>query len=102
MDGGLNAEGLLERHVLFRDIVLGTVVDVVLDTSLRRVLGLDVLCGDRTRRFLPFGACEVRDDGAIGLDSALVLSDELEFYRSHGRALTLLKRRGVPLRRVEG
>jgi hypothetical protein len=100
MDGGLDAEGLLERRVLFRDIVLGTVVDVILDTSLRRVLGLDVLCGDRTRRFLPFGACEVHD-GVIGVDSALVLSDELEFYRSRGEVLSVLRRRGVPLKPLE-
>jgi hypothetical protein len=97
MDGGLRPEGLLERRVLFRDIVLGTVVDVILDTSLRRVLGLDVLCGDRVRRFLPFGACELRH-GVIGVDSALVLSEELEFYRSRGQALTVLRRRGVPLK----
>jgi hypothetical protein len=100
MDGGLDAEGLLERHVLFRDIVLGTVVDVIIDTSLRRVLGLDVLCGDRTRRFLPFGACEVRD-GVVGVDSALVLSDELEFYRSRGQVLSVLRRRRVPLKPLE-
>jgi hypothetical protein len=100
MERGLDAEGLLERSVVFRDIVLGTVVDVVLDGSLRRVLGLDVLCGDRARRFLPFGACELRD-GVVGVDSALVLSDELEFYRSRGRVLTVLRRRGVPLRPLE-
>jgi hypothetical protein len=35
MDGGLDAEGLLERRVLFRDIVLGSVVDVILDTLAR-------------------------------------------------------------------
>jgi hypothetical protein len=100
MDGGLDAERLLEHRVLFRDIVLGTVVDVILDTSLRRVLGLDVLCGDRARRFLPFGACEVRDR-VIGVESALVLSEELEFYRSRGQPLTALRRRGVPLRPLE-
>jgi hypothetical protein len=100
MGGGLRAEGLLERRVVFRDIVLGTVVDVILDTSLRRVLGLDVLCGDRVRRFLPFGACELRDS-VIGVDSALVLSEELEFYRSRGQALTILRRRGVPLKPLE-
>ncbi len=101
MDGGLNAETLLQRRVCFRDIELGRVVDVILDTSLCRILGLDVLCGDRVRRFLPYGACELVD-GVIGVDSALVLSDELEFYRSRGRALTVLRRRGVPLRSVEG
>jgi hypothetical protein len=101
MDRGLNAETLLQRPVCFRDIELGRVVDVILDTSLRRVLGLDILCGDRGRRFLPYGACQI-GDWVIGVESALVLSDEVEFYRSHGQALTVLKRRGVPLRRVEG
>ena len=101
MQGGLNAETLLQRPVCFRDIELGRVVDVILDTSLRRILGLDVLCGDRGRRFLPYGACRI-DKGVVGVESALVLSDEVEFYRSHGQALTVLKRRGVPLRRVEG
>jgi hypothetical protein len=101
MDGGLNAEGLLHRPVCFRDIELGRVVDVILDTSLRRILGLDILCGDRERRFLPYGACQI-DEGVVGVESALVLSDEVDFYRSHGRALTVLKRRGVPMRRVEG
>jgi hypothetical protein len=101
MEGGLNAETLLHRRVCFRDIELGRVVDVVLDTSLRRVLGLDVLCGDRGRRFLPYGACRI-DDTVVGVESALVLSDEVEFYRSRGRPLSVLKRRGVPLRGVEG
>ena len=101
MDGGLNVDTLLQRRVCFGDIELGRVVDVILDTSLRRVLGLDVLCGDRTRRFLPYGACELVD-GVVGVDSALVLSGELDFYRSRGRALTVIRRRGVPLRTVEG
>jgi hypothetical protein len=37
----------------------------------------------------------------IGVDSALVLSEELEFYRSRGQALTILRRRGVPLKPLE-
>jgi hypothetical protein len=101
MDGGLNVETLLQRRVCFRDIELGRVVDVILDTSVRRVLGLDVLCGDGVRRFLPYGACALVD-GVVGVDSALVLSDELDFYRSRGQALTVLQRRGVPLGTVEG
>ena len=101
MHGGLNAETLLQRPVFFRDIELGRVVDVILDTSLRRILGLDILCGDHGRRFLPYGACRI-GEGAVGVESALVLSDEVEFYRSHGQALSALKRRGVPLRSVEG
>jgi hypothetical protein len=100
MDGGLHAETLLRRRVCFRDIELGRVVDVILDASLRRILGLEVLCGDRVRRFLPYGACELADD-ILAVDSALVLSDEVEFYRSRGQALSVIRRRGFSLRRLE-
>jgi hypothetical protein len=37
----------------------------------------------------------------VGVDSALVLSDELEFYRSRGQVLSVLRRRGVPLKPLE-
>jgi hypothetical protein len=99
MDGGLLAEGLVNRPVCFRDIRLGIVLDVIFDAPLERALGLDVLCGDRKRRFLAYGACEI-DAGPVRVDSALVLmSEQLEFYRARGRSLTLL--RGRPVRQGE-
>jgi uncharacterized protein YrrD len=83
--------------VCYADIRLGVVVDVLLDDALRRVLGFDVLCGDRVHRYLPLAACDV-EEGTISGGSALVLMrQELDFYRNRGRALTAI--RGFPVRR---
>lgn len=90
MERGLRAGTLLRRPVVFRDIRLGTVADVILDTHATRALGLDVVCGDRLHRFLPLSACEIEPD-RIRVESALVLvAEDLDFYRAHGRALTTL------------
>src|SRR6188472_4467110 len=97
MEGGLRASAVESRPVCFADIQLGVVVDVLLDDSLERVLGFDVLCGDRAHRYLPLIACEVGET-AIAVDSALVLmKQELEFYRERGRALTAVQ--GFPVRK---
>jgi hypothetical protein len=97
MDGGLRASFVESRPVCYADIRLGVVVDVLLDDGLRRVLGFDVLCGDRAHRYLPLAACEV-GDAAISVGSALVLMrQELDFYRDRGRAFTAV--RGFPVRR---
>ena len=99
MDGGLRASAVESRAVCFADIRLGAVVDVLLDDSLQRVLGFDVLCGDRRHRYLPLPACEI-GERAISVPSALVLMhQELDFYRARGRALTAV--RGFPVRRGE-
>jgi hypothetical protein len=97
MDGGLRASAIESRPVCFADIRLGVVFDVLLDDGLKRVLGFDVLCGDRAHRYLPLPACEIGED-ALAVPSALVLLEqELEFYRERGRAFTAL--RGFPVRR---
>ena len=97
MNGGLRASAVESRPVCYADIRLGVVVDVLLDDGLQRVLGFDVLCGDRAHRYLPLPACEV-GDAAITVGSALVLMrQELDFYRERGRALTSV--RGFPVRR---
>jgi uncharacterized protein YrrD len=97
MDGGLRASAVESRPVCYADIRLGVVVDVLLDDAMQRVLGFDVLCGDRLHRYLPLAACEVRD-AAVSVASALVLlRQELDFYRERGRALTAV--RGFPVRR---
>jgi hypothetical protein len=93
MERGLCAGALLHRPVVFRDIRLGAVVEVIFDRDVTRILGLDVLCGDRNRRFLSLAACEV-ERSVIRVDSALVLvAEELDFYRNRGRALTSLPNR---------
>jgi uncharacterized protein YrrD len=97
MVGGLRASAVESRPVSYADIRLGVVVDVLLDDGLRRVLGFDVLCGDRAHRYLPLAACEIRDD-TISVPTALVLMrQELDFYRQRARALTAV--RGFPVRR---
>lgn len=99
MDGRLHASAVESRPVCFADIRLGVVVDILLDDALERVLGFDVLCGDRAHRYLPLPACELADE-ALTVSSALVLLEqELEFYRRRGRALTAI--RGFPVRSGE-
>jgi hypothetical protein len=61
---GLLAEAPLKQPVCFRDIRLGIAIDVIFDASLERALALDVLCGDRNRRFLAYGACEMEPRAA--------------------------------------
>jgi uncharacterized protein YrrD len=99
MNAGLRASAVESRPVCFADIQLGVVVDILLDDSLQRVLGFDVLCGDRVHRYLPLPACEI-GERALQVPSALVLmAQELDFYRQRGRALTAI--RGFPVRRRE-
>ncbi len=87
----LRGRDVLSREVVFRDITLGVPVDVLLDSALRRVLGLDVRCGDGVHRFLPLAACAL-DDGPIEVESALVLM-ERTFYRERGHSLAALRGR---------
>lgn len=82
-------EDLLNRRVLLRGgIELGRVVDVILELDAERPLGLDVLCGDGERRFLPMAAVG-RLGSDIEVESSLTLLEpaELAFYRAHGRSL---------------
>jgi sporulation protein YlmC with PRC-barrel domain len=90
------AEELLRLPVRVRGIDLGKVVDLLVDPLARRVLGLDVLCRDESRRFLPLSAAEIAD-GTITAGSALTLlaEDQLDFYRK--RATTLRALRGAPV-----
>jgi hypothetical protein len=85
---GLRASALLRAPVFVRGIRLGEVESVLLDASAPRILGLDVLCGDGTNRFLPYSIARPAGQ-AIEIDSTLTLLDEreLEFYRSRGRPL---------------
>ena len=96
--GGGRASELLRREVHFRDIRLGVVVDLLVDAGVSRVLGLEVLCGDRARRFLPLGAADV-SGSRVAVDSALVLMEN-SFY--HERATLLGSLRGRTVRRQGG
>jgi hypothetical protein len=84
--------GTLERAPVFvRGIRLGEVENVLLDESGSRILGLDVLCGDGSNRFLPFATTRGASNG-LEVASALTLLDahELAFYRQRSRTLASL------------
>ena len=77
-------------------IHLGHAVDVVLDRDVRRVLGIDVLCGDDAHRFLPLSAPRIEpDELAIASTLTLLDPDQLAFYRKRGTSLRTL--RGAPV-----
>jgi sporulation protein YlmC with PRC-barrel domain len=81
---------LLALPVRLHGIDLGRTVDVILDLDVRRVLGLEVRCGDDSHRFLPLAAARVHD-GEIAVGSPLTLLDELPFYRARGHGLGALR-----------
>jgi hypothetical protein len=79
---------LLGKRVVTRGIELGRVVDVILEESADRPIGLDVLCGDGEHRFLPMATVQI-SDGQVEVESPLMLleREQLDFYRARGRAL---------------
>ncbi|HLY87121.1 MAG TPA: hypothetical protein VKO84_11545 [Gaiellaceae bacterium] len=87
--GSRSAIELLLLPVQLDTIRLGRPVDLLLDADAWRVLGLVVLCGDESTRFLPYAAADVRDD-EIAVSSALLLLDDVEFYRGRSRSLRAL------------
>jgi hypothetical protein len=86
------AERLLELPVRLNGIPLGQPVDIVLDLERKRVIGLEVLCGDDARRYLPLAAARV-DEEEIAIDSALLLFEErdLAWYRRRATTLGVLR-----------
>jgi hypothetical protein len=97
MDEGLTADELLQLPVRLNGIPLGRPVDLVLDLEGRRAIGLEVLCGDEARRYLPLAAARVRDD-EIAIGSALLLFDERDLAWYRRRATFLGEVRGTPVR----
>jgi hypothetical protein len=95
-DEGMPAGALLRRPVRLRGIKLGRPVDLVLDPAPLRAIGVEVLCGDDSVRFLPLAAARVHDD-EIAVGSALLLLQEpdLSFYRRRGTMLSELRGRQV-------
>jgi len=83
---------LLALPVRLRGIQLGRPVDLLLDRDARRVVGLDVFCGDEVHRFLPLPTAAVRRE-EIRILSPLVLLErhERDFYRSRTLALSRLR-----------
>src|ERR1700744_5916359 len=77
---------LLQLPLQLHDIRLGRPVDLLLDARAWRVIGFVVLCGDESLRFLAYAAAEPRDD-EIAVLSALLLLEDVAFYRQHSRSL---------------
>lgn len=99
--GSLSAAGLLGLPVRLHGIMLGRPIDLLLDAAARRVLGFVVESGDDAPRFLPYAASQPGTD-EIAVGSALMLLDDVSFYRTRGtsfRALlgTEIEREHVPV-----
>jgi hypothetical protein len=89
-------ERLLALSVRLHGIEVGRPVDLLLDRGVSRVVGLDLVCGDRAHRFLPLPTAVVEDD-ALAIHSPLVLleEDERRFYRTRTFALSAVRDRPV-------
>jgi hypothetical protein len=86
---GRRVAELLALPVRMHGIQLGRPVQALVDARADRVLGLELVCGDGTHRFLPFSVARVRV-GEIEVSSALALIDEreLDYYRRNSRRVT--------------
>ena len=89
--GSRSAIELLQLPVQLHGIRLGRPVDLLLDPAEWRALGFVVLCGDGSSRFLVFAAADVWED-AIEVPSALLLLEDVDFYRDRSRSLRDLLR----------
>jgi hypothetical protein len=89
--GSRSAIELLQLPVHLHGIRLGRPVDLLLDAEELRALGFVVLCGDERLRFLVFAAADIEED-AIQVPSALLLLEDLDFYRARSRSLLDLLR----------
>jgi hypothetical protein len=79
---------LLNKRVVTAGIELGRVVDVILDETADREIGLDVRCKDGVHRYLPLATVDLNGEDVL-VESPLMLleTDQLDFYRTRGRAL---------------
>ena len=87
--GSLSAAGLIGAPVRLHGIMLGRAIDLVLDATGMRALGFVVESGDDAPRFLPVAASQP-EEGLITVASALMLLDDVSFYRKRGTSLRSL------------
>ncbi len=88
------ADRLLALPVRHNGIELGRPVDLSIDLVGGRVIGIEVRCRDESLRFLPLGAARLGAD-EIAVGSALLLLDDIGFYRLRGTGFRSL--RGEPV-----
>jgi len=79
----LTAATALQLPVRLQGLQLGRPVDFLLATDTWHGLGFVVLCRDESERFLPYAACQPKVD-EIAVGSALMLLEDVEFYRTRG------------------
>lgn len=79
--GSFSGEALLRQRVMLQGIRLGQPVDLLLDAADRRALGIVVLCGDESLRFLPWAAMQPAER-EIDVSSPLLLLEDVAFYRT--------------------
>ncbi len=92
---------VLAGPVCIRGIRVGEPLDVFFDSDLRSAIGLEVLCRDGIRRFLPWAVAKSGPDGlSISFSLALLDGPQLEYYREHALTLSLLRR--LPFESSEG
>ena len=84
--GSKSPTELLQLPVELNGIKLGQPVDVLLEQDSDRPLGLVVLCRDDVERFLVLATAEVKEE-EIAVESALLLLDDVDFYRQRSRSL---------------
>ena len=86
-----SADALLGLPVRLHGIELGRTIDVVVDPA-ARVLGLEVICRDDCRRFLPLAAAEIAE-AELRVDSPLTLMEtgDSAFYRKRSSTLNALR-----------
>jgi uncharacterized protein YrrD len=84
----MNGVEVLNKRVVMRGIELGRVVDVILGVDGGHMVGFDVRCRDGEHRFLPLAAARVGEED-VQIESPLMMleTEQLDFYRSHGRTL---------------
>lgn len=87
--GSLSAAASLQLPVRMRGIQLGRPVDMLLDLESWHVLGFVVLCGDESRRFLPYAACQIQPS-EVAVGSALMLLEDVAFYQERGTSFRSL------------
>lgn len=89
---GMTGEAVLRLPVRSGGAELGRPVDLVVDVETWRAVGVEVICGDRVRRFLPLAAAAIGAD-EIAVTSSLTLLDEAGavFYRERTDALSALR-----------
>jgi hypothetical protein len=83
------ATATLHLPVNLHGIQLGRPVDLLLETDTWNAIGYVVRCGDESQRFLPLAASQTSHE-EIAVGSALMLLEDVGFYRTRGTSFRSL------------